>query len=63
VRSDLSDASINVEVSNGVARLTGEVQGQLDHLAALTIAEATEGVRSVIDDLQVKPLPKVSAEE
>jgi hyperosmotically inducible protein len=47
------DSDVNVEVKNGVVRLTGKVERQTDRLSALTIARSTEGVRSVVDDLQV----------
>ena len=53
-RGELSDASIDVEVANGVARLTGTVRGQPDRLTALTVARTTDGVRSVVGDLTVK---------
>jgi hypothetical protein len=49
-----SDASIHVEVADGVARLTGTVPSQSDRLTALTVARSTDGVRSVIGDLTVK---------
>ena len=51
---ELSDASIDVEVANGVVRLTGKVGSQSDRLTALTLARATDGVRSVVGDLVVK---------
>jgi osmotically-inducible protein OsmY len=54
-REELSDASIDVEVADGVARLTGTVRGQPDRLTALTVARTTDGVRSVVGDLTVKP--------
>jgi len=53
-REDLSDSDIDVEVSNGVVRLTGTVTSQGDRLAALTSARASEGVRSVVGDLRVE---------
>jgi osmotically-inducible protein OsmY len=53
-REELSDASIDVEVANGVARLTGTVRSQSDRLTALTLARTTDGVRSVVGDLTVK---------
>jgi hyperosmotically inducible periplasmic protein len=53
-RGELSDASIDVAVANGVARLTGTVRGQPDRLTALTVARTTDGVRSVVGDLTVK---------
>ncbi|MGH7291033.1 MAG: BON domain-containing protein, partial [Myxococcota bacterium] len=58
--SSLADASIDVEVSNGVARLTGTVPSQGDHVTALTVARSTAGVKKVIDDLELSP-PSVSA--
>jgi len=53
-REDLSDAGIDVEVANGVARLTGSVRSQSDRLTALTVARTTDGVSSVVGDLTVK---------
>jgi len=53
-REELSDAKIDVEVANGVVRLTGKVHSQSDRLTALTLARATDGVRSVVGDLKVK---------
>ena len=50
---ELSDASIEVAVANGVARLTGSVDSQADRLTALTLARTTEGVRSVVGDLAI----------
>jgi osmotically-inducible protein OsmY len=52
-RSDLADARIDVEVENGVARLTGKVQSQTDRLSALTMARTTQGVRSVMGEIEV----------
>jgi osmotically-inducible protein OsmY len=51
----LADADIGVEVENGVARLTGAVPTRSDEMAALTLARSTQGVRRVIDDLEVAP--------
>ena len=59
-RPELGDAEIHVEVSNGVARLTGRVESHGDRLTAVTVARATSGVRAVVDDLELNP-PKVSA--
>ena len=53
-RSELKDADIDVEVSNGVARLTGTVQSQTGRLTALTTARSVPGVRSAIDDLEIE---------
>jgi osmotically-inducible protein OsmY len=53
-RSELQDAQIDVEVSNGVARLTGAVDTHGDRLTALTVARATSGVRAVSDALRLR---------
>lgn len=53
-REELADARIDVEVADGVARLTGTVRSQSDRLSALTVARTTDGVRSVIGALDVK---------
>jgi hypothetical protein len=39
---------------DGVVRLTGDVERQTDRLRALTLARATDGVRSVVDEINVK---------
>jgi hyperosmotically inducible periplasmic protein len=52
-RPELSDADIDIQVENGVVRLTGRVDSQIDRLAALTTARTSSGVRSVIGDLRV----------
>lgn len=44
---------IGVEVTNGVARLTGEVPSTADRFQAALLARATQGVRSVHDDLTI----------
>jgi osmotically-inducible protein OsmY len=56
---DLEDSDIDVEVSSGVARLTGSIDSQIDRLTALTAASGTPGVRAVIDGLELT-LPAVS---
>jgi len=62
-RDERDDADLDIEVSNGVARLSGTVKSQVDRLAALTIARGVPGVRSVIGDLRVEGAtrPAVSA--
>ena len=52
-RDALSDSDIEVEVSAGVARLTGRVTTRIGQVTALTIASSTPGVRRVIDDLRL----------
>lgn len=54
-RDELDDARIDVEVKNGVARLTGTVASQRDRLTVLTLARRTEGVGAVIDALDLQP--------
>ena len=49
----LKNDQIKVEVKNGVVRLTGTVNAAIDRINALTVARSTEGVKSVIDDLQI----------
>lgn len=56
----LATSDIDVAVENGVARLTGDVPSSSDQLTALTLARSTQGVRRVIDDLQIEP-PAVGA--
>lgn len=53
-RSELLDhADIDVDVKNGVARLTGDVPGGAERLAASYVVRATPGVRAVDNDLRV----------
>lgn len=54
-RAALDDSDIEVKVKGGVARLTGRVASQGDRLTALTVASATRGVKSVVDDLDLVP--------
>lgn len=60
-RPALSDSDIDVEVSGGVARLSGSVRSRGDQVTALTVARSTDGVKRVIDDLQLANTPPVSA--
>jgi osmotically-inducible protein OsmY len=54
VQDRVANGDINVEVANGVVRLSGTVPSQGDRLAALTAARSGEGVRSVVGDLRVE---------
>jgi len=47
----LDHADVNVEVKDGVARLTGKVRDEDQRLAALVAARGTSGVKRVVDDL------------
>jgi len=60
-RADLKDDDVDVEVSNGVVRLTGEVDSQSDRLSALTTARSVAGVRSTIDELKINASSDASA--
>ena len=52
-RDDLRGSSIDVDVKNAVARLTGTVENEHQRLAAAMAARAVPGVRSVRDELRV----------
>lgn len=49
----LDEAAIDVEVTNGVARLTGTVDSQAERLTAAVVARGVPGVRAVQNDLRV----------
>jgi hyperosmotically inducible periplasmic protein len=53
-RPSLADSELHVATENGVVRLTGKAASQRDRFTALTVARSTRGVRSIIDDLQVR---------
>jgi hyperosmotically inducible protein len=53
-RQELANTEIDVDVKNGVARLSGRVKTQADRLAALVVARTTTGVRGVVDNLRVE---------
>ena len=53
-RDGLGDDDIDVEVANGVVRLSGSVDQSGDRMTALSLARSTQGVRSVVDDLRVE---------
>lgn len=55
----LEQADVNVEVKNGVVRLTGSVPTEQDRVQAAVAARSAPGVRSVVpDDLQVGSVAK-----
>jgi osmotically-inducible protein OsmY len=56
-RDTLANDKIEVEVSDGVARLSGTVKTRSDQVTALTVARSTAGVRRVIDDLRLESPP------
>jgi osmotically-inducible protein OsmY len=51
---NLRDASIEVEVENGVARLTGTVPNPEQRIQAAAIARSTAGVKAIKDDLRIE---------
>jgi hyperosmotically inducible protein len=53
-RKELADDKIEVDVRNGVARLTGRVKTQGDRLVALVVARTSTGVRGLLDELRVE---------
>jgi hyperosmotically inducible protein len=57
---DLDDSKIAVEVSDGVARLTGTVKTRTDQVTALSAARSMVGVVRVIDELQLETPPALS---
>jgi osmotically-inducible protein OsmY len=52
-QDELKDDSIDIEVTNGVARLTGTVGSASDRMRAAAIARTASGVRAVRDDLRI----------
>ncbi|MEA2626386.1 MAG: hyperosmotically inducible periplasmic protein [Candidatus Binatota bacterium] len=50
----LQSADIDVEVANGVARLSGTVDTEKERLKAKTLAREVEGVKSIQDDVKLK---------
>jgi osmotically-inducible protein OsmY len=52
-QEELKGDNIDIEVSNGVARLSGTVDSAADRLRAAAVARTAEGVRAVRDDLRV----------
>lgn len=53
-RSDLKGTDIDVDVKNGIARLTGTVDSEQQRIQAALAARAVPGVRAVRDELRVK---------
>jgi hyperosmotically inducible protein len=49
----LKRSDIDVDVKNGVVRLTGSVASQSDRITALTLTRGTAGVRGILDELNV----------
>jgi osmotically-inducible protein OsmY len=60
-RPALSGGKIEVEVSNGVVRLTGTISEPGNRLVAVTTARTVEGVRAVEDDLRLEGSQEVSS--
>lgn len=58
--SDLRDSTINVDVSNDVVTLRGTVASAAQKASAEKVAKGIEGVKSVTNQLQVKPADSVT---
>lgn len=56
-RTSLEDSNLEVETAKGVVHLTGEVANHRDHMTALTAARGTPGVKSIVDDIELKTAP------
>ncbi len=56
-RTSLDDSNLKVETAKGVVRLTGDVASHRDRMTALTTARSTPGVKSIIDDIELKSAP------
>lgn len=53
-RDDMTGSNVDVDVKNGVARLTGKVESDDQRLAAAVTARSTPGVRAIHDELKVE---------
>jgi osmotically-inducible protein OsmY len=54
--------SIDVAVLNGIVTLSGKVDTLLARDRAVDLARSIKGVRSVVNDLEVKPIPRSDAD-
>lgn len=52
---DVPSMSISVETNDGIVRLTGDVETQVQLANAERVARQVKGVKSVQNDLMVKP--------
>ena len=57
----LAKSTINVETKDGVVTLTGTANSDADKSKAEQIAKAVNGVKSVVNNLTVKPPPMTNA--
>ena len=55
-RSELAATELDVAVCNSVARLQGRLPGEREHAIAVQTARQIEGVRAVVDQLEVTQL-------
>ena len=56
--SDIKARNINVDTSSGVVTLTGEVHSASERNQAIAKAKGTEGVKRVVDKLNLTAVPK-----
>ena len=52
--SDIKSLGISVSTDNGVVRLTGTVENEMQKQKAVDIAKKVNGVKSVVDELVIK---------
>ena len=57
---ETGQADLDVEICNSVARLRGSVASAAEHGAVVEIARDTDGVREVVDQLQIDGRPATS---
>jgi osmotically-inducible protein OsmY len=57
-RAGVAQCKIAVSVRNGYVTLTGTIQYETQRRSLLNAARGVEGVRSVVDELTVKPKAK-----
>jgi hyperosmotically inducible protein len=50
---DINNFEIDVDTNEGVVRLSGQVENAADRAEAEQIARSTEGVRSVVNEIQI----------
>jgi len=56
-RPEIAEPDLDVAVCNGVARLRGHVENADEHRVAVETVRETDGVRDVVDQLQIDGMP------
>lgn len=57
---EIAEPELDVAVCNGIARLRGQVENADEHRVAVQIVRETDGVRDVVDQLQIDGEPASS---